>query len=221
MYHIGWSSWQKKSSSKCPLFYAPVVAECPSGWVFEVGESPSAVMCFIQDLCPSHSAAVPAPRQQHMSQCPGQLEFWATALLTNMNCFTHVSIAGLMADKEPRMPKVCGNPSARVPPFVKFSNVKRAGFSNPHDETCSQSSCQEAISQHGKQNSPACHRHSRVDGLTVFYMSFVKEWSIAAWTMFVCLKQSCLLKLLLINMPLVRCCSNTNRISLRGERHQW
>lgn len=35
------------------------------------------------------------------------LEFWARAPFTNMNCFTHVSITGLVAHKEPRMPNVC------------------------------------------------------------------------------------------------------------------
>lgn len=165
------------------------------------------------------------PRQPYMSQCHGQLEFWATAPLTRMNCLSkwvlldswRIKSQGCQTDLS------CGNPSAHV--SLQFSNVERAGFSNPRDETCSQSSCQEAISQHGKQNSPACHRHSRFDGLTVFYMSLVQEWSITAWTTFVCFKHSWLFKLLLINMSLVRCCSNTNITNLRGKRlhlrYQW
>lgn len=47
------------------------------------------------------------PKQQYMARCHGQLEFWVTAPLTNMNSFTHVSITGLVAYKEPRMSNVC------------------------------------------------------------------------------------------------------------------
>lgn len=132
MYHIGWSLCQIIETS--PL-YAPVVAEWPSRWVFEVGESPSALMCVIQDLSPCLSAPAGAskvpPRQQYMAQCHGQLEFWATAPLTNMNCFTHLSTIELEAYKEPRMPNVCVGHQAPSPGVTfQFSNMERAGFSN-------------------------------------------------------------------------------------------
>lgn len=98
--------------------------------------------------------------------------------------------------------------------------MERAGFSNPYDETCAQPSCQAAISQHGGQQiSPACHRH-RFDGLIVFYMSFGKRMK-HYYLSLVCVKHSCLFKLLLINMPLVRCCSNISKADLRGKKTTW
>lgn len=74
------------------------------------------------------------------------LEFWATALLTNMNCFTHI-----LLDLWPIKSQECQMSLWELSSLsltLHCSNMERTGFSNPHDETCSQSSCQEAISQH-------------------------------------------------------------------------
>lgn len=61
---------------------------------------------------------------------------------------------------------------------LQFSNVERAGFSNLHYETCSWSSCQEALSQHVGHHScsPACHRWSKLNML-----------NISTWILFICL----------------------------------
>lgn len=81
-------------------------------------------------------------------------------------------------------------------------------------------SCQEALSeQGGHQNSPGYHRHSKFNGLTVLYVSFVKEWNISTWTMLICLFEAFLLfQLLLINMFLVRYHSNTSKATVRGKK---
>lgn len=113
--------------------------------------------------------------------------------------------------------------SPSAPVALQFSNMERAGFSDPQDEICSRSPCQEAISQHGgQQNSPAeltsqaqkiGWAHSRLHVLC----KRMKHYYLNR----VCFKLSCLFKLLLINMPLVSCCSNTNKASLRGKKTVW
>lgn len=171
MYHIGWSLWQKKSS-KCPLSYAPVVAECPSRWVFEIGESPSTVTCFIQDLSPCLSAPVGTSEVPSKAAAHGTVS-WSAGILGHSATHQHEFLypceyywtCGIYRAQDAKC--LGGNWAPPAGVTLQFSNVERAGFSNPHDETSSPSSCQEDISKHGgQQNSPACHRHSEFDGLS-------------------------------------------------------
>lgn len=120
-----------------------------------------------------------------MARSAGISRFWATAPLTNMNCFTHVCVTGLAAYKEPRMPNVCaGNWAPFAVHTWPFSSAIWKGqdfqilvlrsFHDPHVEKPFPSMV-------------ASRTRLHVNGLTVYYMSFVKEWNISTWTMFVCL----------------------------------
>lgn len=226
MYHIGWSLCQIIETS--PL-YAPVVAEWPSRWVFEVGESPSALMCFIQDLSPCLSAPAGAskvpPRQQYMAQCHGQLEFWATAPLTNMNCFTRVLLNSWHIKSQGCQMSVWG---IKLPHLVwPFSSAIWKG----QDFQISSwflSRWDLFMILMSRSHFPAwwpaeltCMSQAQQIGWAYWLLHvlckrmkhYYPEPCLLVW-----FKHSCLFKLLLINMLLVRCCSNTNKASLRGKR---
>lgn len=72
-----------------------------------------------------------------MARSAGISRFWATAPLTNMNCFTHVCVTGLAAYKEPRMPNVCaGNWAPFAVHTWPFSSVQQYGKGRIFKSSC-------------------------------------------------------------------------------------
>lgn len=219
MYHTGWNFWQKKSSSKCPLFYAPVVAQCPSRWVSESVKA-------LQQWC-VHPRFIP------LSFCTCWYQWGALQGSSTWQCHGHGNFGPqhcsptwialhtwVLLDLWPIKSQECQMSLWELipqldPSLQQYGKGRIFNSSNPHDETCSQSSCQEAISQHELTCMSQAQQIGWAHCLLQVLCERVKHY---AWPMFVCFKDSRLFRLLLINMALVRCCSNTNKASWRGKR---
>lgn len=194
---------------------------------FWASESPSTVKSFIQDLSPCPSAPVGTSKVPSKAAAHGTVA-WAqwhghrnfgrqhpSPTLIPLPTWVLLDL-WLIKSQECQMSVwELSSLSSCDPSLQQYGKGRILKSSNPHDETCSQSSCQEAISQHELTWVSQAQQIGWAHCFLQVLCERVKHYCL---NLFVCFKDSRLFRLLLINMALVRCCSSTNKASLRGKR---